>query len=138
MAVKRLKTRLIKRHRSYSFDEAARILGVAKGTLRRWVIDGLPILTDQRPHLILGADLIDFLEKRRSRQQKCKLPECFCFRCRTPRMPAFGAVEIFAVKGGSGNLRALCECCSTVMHKRVAATKLGELSKLVDVSLILG
>ena len=137
MAAKRLRIRLVKRHRSYSFDEAARTLGVAKGTVRRWVSAGLPVMTDQRPYLILGADLIDFLEKRTSRRQKCRLPECFCFRCRAPRMPAFSAVEFFG-RGSSGNLRALCECCSTVMHKRVATAKLGELRKLVDVTLMQG
>lgn len=50
--------RAVKIHRSYTVEEAARATGYAKGNVRRWVSSGLlPALTDQRPHLILGADL---------------------------------------------------------------------------------
>ena len=81
MAVRRPNRRAIKQHYSYTSEEAARVLGVSKGTVRRWMKDGLPCLTDQRPFLILGTDLRDFLKYRNRPRQTCQLNECFCFRC---------------------------------------------------------
>jgi DNA-directed RNA polymerase specialized sigma24 family protein len=45
MAGKRPTGQRIKTHRSYDVTEAARALGVAKGTVRRWLKDGLPCRT---------------------------------------------------------------------------------------------
>jgi len=64
MARHRLRRQCVKVHRSYTVDEASRLLGVAKGTVRRWMTAGLPFLTDQKPALILGADLAAFLKAR--------------------------------------------------------------------------
>ena len=51
----------IKIHRNYTVDEVARIRGVAKITVRRWIKGGLPALTDRKPTLILGEDFAQFL-----------------------------------------------------------------------------
>ena len=130
---RRITARSISKHRSYSVDEAARALGVAKGTVRRWLKDGLPALTDQRPALITGAALIAFLDARAKPPTRCALNECFCFSCRAPRRPAFGEVEFHVLAPSNGNLRALCEVCTTVMHKRVSTAKLDALRGLATV-----
>jgi excisionase family DNA binding protein len=136
MSGKRLSRQNIRRHRSYTIDETAKLLGVAKGTVRRWIAAGLlPALTDERPYLILGEDLCEFLAKRAPPRQKCRLDECFCFRCRRPSEPAFAAVEIELTDNTSGNLRALCATCATVMHKRIGLGKLDALSALVEVTI---
>ncbi len=58
--------RRVKRNRNYSYDEAARLLEVHPRTVRNWVQrDGLQALTEQRPHLIIGSVLSDFLRHRR-------------------------------------------------------------------------
>ena len=116
--------RRIRLHRNYTVDEAARALGVAKGTVRRWLKVGLPSIADRRPLLILGVDLVGFLRARRAKKATCRLDECYCFSCRAPRRPAFNAVEFIPLTSKGGNLRALCEECSTVMHKRVSTTPL--------------
>jgi hypothetical protein len=136
MARRRHNGRSIKRHRSYTVDEAARALKVAKATMRRWIKDGLSVLTDQKPCLILGPDLIDFLDHKASAKKSCRLHECYCFSCREPKVPAFNAVEFFPITITSGNLRALCETCLTVMHKRVSVAKLETLSAVVDVTIM--
>ena len=52
---KRQHRRMVKIHRSYTVDEAARGLGVAKGTVRRWLNSGkLSAIEGLRPALILG------------------------------------------------------------------------------------
>lgn len=66
--------RSIKLHRSYTVDEASRTIGSAKGTIRRWIKSGaLPALTDQKPNLILGEDLIDYLKARAKPGPKMEL-----------------------------------------------------------------
>jgi len=135
MAKGRANHRGIKRHRSYTVDEAARALNVAKGTVRRWQKAGLPSIRDQQPALILGDDLIDYLATRRPQKQSCKLDECFCFSCRAPR-PAAGRMADVTTNGTTtGNLRALCATCLTVMHKRLSVSKISELQRLLDVTI---
>lgn len=128
--------RSIKTHRNYTVDEAARALGVCKGTIWRWLAAGLPAITDQRPILILGSDLVEYIRARRAPKQKCRLHECFCFSCRAPRSPVFGAVEYHPITPTGGNMRALCEVCSTVMHKWVAADHLKALVTILDVTMM--
>ncbi|WP_018698726.1 helix-turn-helix domain-containing protein [Amorphus coralli] len=126
----------MKKHRSYTVDEAARTLNVTKGTVRRWMKDGdLPALTDQRPTLILGHDLIAFLDGRRRDRKTCQLHQAYCFRCRAPGDPAYGEVEIKLDTNGAGMMEALCATCTTVMHKRVSASRLPELQAKVKVTI---
>lgn len=132
--VRRITARAISKHRSYSVDEAARALGVAKGTVRRWLKDGLPALTDRRPALITGRDLIAFVASRAKPRATCALHECFCFGCRAPRAPAFDEVEYHPLTPTSGNLRALCAVCATVMHKRISTARLEALRRVVSVN----
>ncbi|GAB4363821.1 MAG: hypothetical protein Kow0026_28560 [Oricola sp.] len=123
----------IKLHFNYTYEEIARALGVSKGTVREWVKRGLPALTEQKPHLVLGQDLIEFHARRKAEKARCALNECYCFRCRAPSMPAFGEVEILAASATTANMRALCERCATVMHKRISLKRLPELEQLVRV-----
>lgn len=125
----------VKLHLNYTVEEAARVTGNCKGTVRRWLKEGLPALFDQKPALILGGDLIDYLKGKQGRKQKCRLHECFCFSCRKPSTPAFGEVEVFMLTPDSGNLRALCERCATVMHKRISVARVSELKALATVTI---
>ena len=122
--------RAIKSHRSYTVDEAARALGLTKGTVRRWIRNGqLPALTDKRPHLIRGEDLKDFLKARKAPKAKCRPDELYCVKCRAPRIPKDRQVQISASNNTSGNLHGLCPVCGTRMHKHVSLARLPELRK---------
>lgn len=128
--------RRVKLHRSYTVDEAARALGVCKGTVRRWIkAHDLPALTDRKPVLILGGDLIDFGKARTRAKQTCAPGELYCVRCRAPRNPAGGMAEFIPLNPGGGNLRAICETCETLMHRRVSLGQLPELQRLLDVTI---
>jgi hypothetical protein len=126
--------RRIKKHRSYTVDEAARTLGASKGTVRRWTKSGLPALVDQKPMLILGADLIEFGGGRRKPKCKCAPDECYCVRCRVPRTPFDREAEYVPLNGTGGNLRGLCPICTTLMHKRVSLRQLPAISALLELS----
>jgi len=73
MATRRPSRRAVKLHRNYTVDEAARVLGISKGTVRRWVKTGLAAITDRKPILILGGDLIAFIDARLATKQRCQL-----------------------------------------------------------------
>lgn len=136
MAVRRYRLNGIKVHRNYTVDEVARSLKVAKGTVRRWLKGGLPAIADRRPLLILGRELIEFLTRRAPIRSRCQLDECYCFSCRAPRHAAFGEAEFIPLSASSGNLRALCETCATVMHKRIATGKLPTVQSILKVTIV--
>ena len=121
MARTRLNPMLSKINRSYTVEEVARIYGLNRETVRRWLRDGgLCAIDDRRPALIQGAALRAFLAARR---QAAKRPTptgmLHCFGCRAGRPPALGMADYLPPEGGGpGNLRALCEACGTIMNRR--------------------
>lgn len=86
--VKRPNHRVVRSARSYTIPEVAGVLGVSVGTVRSWVRSGLPAMVAQRPFLILGCELRDFLNARRAKfKASLQADELFCFSCKTARKP---------------------------------------------------
>ena len=79
---------------------------------------------------------LEYLNSRAASKQKCQLHECYCFSCRKPKAPALGMADYIPLTASSGNLRALCETCSTIMHKRVAVARLEVLKAVLDVTVM--
>lgn len=121
-----LDPRRAKVHYSYTIAEAAKLFGVHRNTVRAWIKAGLETVKAGRVLLILGDALRAFLEKRR-RSRRCKTPPgwLYCFRCRAPRQPALGMVELIQARAGSANVRAFCEC-GALMHRRVSLARLDQ------------
>jgi DNA-binding XRE family transcriptional regulator len=127
--------RRVKIHRSYAVEEAARLLGAHKNTIRAWVKGGLPTCDRKRPTLILGRDLAAFLKDRRTRRkQPCQLDEIYCVRCRAPKTPAANMVEYKPVTEKIGNLTAICPDCYSIMNRRVSVAKLGSVQGKMGVT----
>lgn len=119
MPARRVNPRLAKLHRSYSVPELAATFGVHKNTVRQWQREGLEPLDSSRPTLFQGATIRAFLSKRNaSRKRPCMPGTLYCFRCRQPRAPALGMVDYVPINAASGNIRAFCDICETVMHRR--------------------
>jgi excisionase family DNA binding protein len=128
--------RLIKIHRNYTVDEAARTLQTHKNTIRTWLKNGLPAIDNRRPTLIHGLDLRNFLEGRRRRaKQPCPPGHIYCVRCRAPRMPAGNMVEYVPITATSGNLRAICPDCETLIHRRTSIANLETLRADLETAL---
>ena len=119
MAAPRVNPHVVKIHRCYSVPELAARLAVHKNTVRQWQRDGLAPIDASRPVLFQGAVVRAFLAKRNaSRKRPCLPGTLYCFRCREPRPPALGMIEYLALDAVSGNLRAICATCDTMMHRR--------------------
>jgi len=132
---KRAGWRNVKVHRSYTIEEAAQKTGVAKGTVARWLAGGkLPAITDRRPYLILGQDLIAFLKAGKSPKQKCRLHEAYCFSCREVREPAGNMADLVQVSATTGDLQSLCCHCGGMMHKRVSMSQKAALKAALDLT----
>lgn len=127
--------RAVKSHESYTVEEAARNQGVDKRTVRRWRKSGLPALTEKKPCIILGGDLVDFLKARKQPKQTCKPEECYCFKCRAPRKAAFREAEYKPITPTNGQLIALCGECTTLMHKRVSLATLEALKGILHITI---
>lgn len=124
--MRRINPRCAKLHRSYAAHELAERLDVHKNTVRHWIKDGLPVVDGTRPVLILGSDFQEWWGKRRKAAKRpCQLGQMYCFKCREPKAPALGMVEFVATNAITGNLKALCETCGTMMHRR---------TRLVDIA----
>ncbi len=128
--------RAVKLHQNYTVEEVARNQRVAKGTVRRWLALGLPALKEQKPCLIVGGDLVDFLKAQRRPKQTCKMEECFCFGCKAPRKAAFGEAEYKPVNATNGQMIALCEQCTTVMHKCISLAAMEALKGILVFKII--
>lgn len=128
--------RLVKIHRNFTVDEAAKSVGVAEETIRRWVKSGgLPAITDKIPTLILGGDLFDFLQARSAKRPKLPVHQCYCFKCRGPRAPAGGMADYIPRTPTTGTFRALCEVCLTVMNKVISASAIQLIEGIVELSI---
>lgn len=116
---------LVKTHRSYTVSEIAECLGVHRNTVREMLRRGLPTCDLQRPVLILGRDLAEFLRARRANSKRpCKPGEVYCVRCRAPRRPAGEIAEYRPKTSTLGNLVGICPDCDCLIHRRVSLAKL--------------
>jgi len=125
MPVRRANPGAVKMHRSYTAGELADRLGVHKNTVRHWQEQGLSPIDGSRPVLYHGAAVRAFLKKRNaSRKRPCPPGTLYCFRCRAPRPPALGMVDFVETRPGTGNLKAMCGMCETIMHRRARLSAL--------------
>jgi hypothetical protein len=127
--------RLVKIHRCYTVEEVARLLGVHKNTVRRWVKDGLATIDYNRPMLILGHVLVEFLHIRRTKnKQTCKPGELYCVRCRGPKFPAGGWAEYLPANEKFGTLKAICPDCDCIINRRVSLAKIWQVCGNLDIT----
>ncbi|QYK39826.1 MAG: helix-turn-helix domain-containing protein [Paracoccaceae bacterium] len=120
-----------------TIPETARAIGVSTGAVRDWIRKGLPVLGDDRPTLVRGADLKAWLAARkRSRRIDLAPHEFMCLRCKAARVPLGGLVDCRVQNGRTLRLEAICPDCDTQMHRFAAQAALAEIVRLFDVNLI--
>lgn len=132
--VKRFDARRVKIHRSYGVEEAARVSGSHRNTVRNWLRQGLSAVDAHRPILIRGADLRRFLAARRLRgKSPCTPGQLYCVRCRAPKHPVAQTVQYIAIAAASGNLKGRCPDCGTDIYRRVSLRRLASVTGVLTV-----
>lgn len=132
---KRVSAFRIKKHRQYTYEEAAEALGVTPQTLRAWRGDGLSVLSEKIPHLILGYVLKEFIiERSGNAKQPLEDDEFYCLRCKAPRKP-FGMMADYIPKTPTaGCLMTLCEVCEVRCNRLVRAEDIPRLSQIFEIA----
>lgn len=121
LSKRRPNPRLVKIHRSYTVGEAARVCGVHKNTVRRWIKEGLECCDTRRPTLILGCVLRAFLEHKRAKHRRALKPgEIYCVKCRAAQRPDQGFVDLEPYTDKVGNLVGICPTCESLIYRRVS------------------
>ncbi len=136
MARYRIDRRRIKVHRCYTVEEIARLLGTCRATVRRWLKNGLTAIDDQRPAMVRGADLLEYLTGRVKPKSRCPPGYCYCVKCRAAHLPAGAMAELIVLTAATGNLRGLCPACGTMMHRRMALAQLESIRTILDVTIV--
>jgi hypothetical protein len=122
---------------SYTVQDIAELYGIHKNAILRWVKDGLPIIDKQKPYLIHGGDLREYLQKKRAaRKQKCRPDEFYCCKCRVPRRAWENVADIHIRNASKLSLSSLCAVCSTPVFRAGAVKKLPEYQKIFSIQTI--
>ncbi|WP_039953962.1 helix-turn-helix domain-containing protein [Rhodanobacter thiooxydans] len=123
-------------HRNYDVEEAARICGVHRNTVRQWIKQGLPVCDDRRPMIVLGPELRAFLQAKRTRNKcPCGPGRIYCMRCRTPKVPAGNMTDYLPSTSTGGTLAAICPDCGSMMYRRVSLAKLASIRGELDITM---
>lgn len=133
---RRIKWRSARSHFAYEVAELAETVGVCRATVRNWIKNGLPVITDERPILISGEDFKRWQQRRiKSRKQPCRPGELYCFKCRRPQPPALGMVDFIPGNSHTGSLSALCAACEGPMFRACRPDRIGQTMPDVHVSI---
>ena len=128
--------RLVRIHRNYSVEEVAKLFGIHKNTVRRWMNDGLETLDQRRPLLVHGVELSAYLQARRVKNKRpCQSGEIYCVRCRAPKQPAGDMAEYLPITVSQRQpKRGICRDCDAMIYRRVSLAKLPEIRGNLDIT----
>lgn len=110
----------IRQSRSYTYAELANLTGKCEATVRGWGKEGMHVLNEHKPHLVIGSDAKEFLNKRfHANKQNLAIGEVQCFTCRDRRSLEPGLAE-FTRNGPNGwRLVGLCSVCGNICNRIV-------------------
>ena len=129
---------LIKKRRSYSFQEVSELLGVHTRTVQTWKKQGLKILDDStKPFLVLGEELKRFLKLMMSkRRHQLQAGEFFCTKCKMPRLSKPDKVSVVFTNRKLGKnyqqviVKGVCSECNQSLTLFSSDKKIQELRLL--------
>lgn len=115
---KRYNPNKCKINRNYTISEIALLYDVHKNTVKTWLKRGLIKIDSQRPYLILGGDLRQFLKDLRGiNKRPCELGEIYCLKCHSPREPLQDSIIFEPESPTYGRLKGSCNVCYSAMNK---------------------
>jgi len=134
--------RLIKHRESYSFRQISEVLIVHPRTIQEWRKEGLKTISTEKPFLVMGYDLKEFLKARsKDRKTKLKENEFYCTRCRKAVESNNNQVSIRKLdktigKQGFNGLavQGICQTCGAKLNKFSHMGNVGNLKNIFNIS----
>ena len=123
-------TRLIKRKRSYTYKDIADLFAIHVRTVQEWRKEGLNILSESNPYLVMGRDLINFLNSRQKKRKVSLKPnEFYCVTCRKAVLPVSESIkekEQAMLGGGAKSIskEAICLNCKNKIFRFGSSKKM--------------
>lgn len=131
---RRISAARVKAHRCYTVEEAADAVNATPQTIHAWARQGLHVLTECRPFLILGCALKAFVdEMKEKRKRPMKAGQFYCMRCKDPRGAAFGMVTFHRGDMSGGEMEAFCEDCESAVRVKVKEADLPAWREIYEV-----
>lgn len=114
---KRANPMAVKANVTYDVFEAARALNVTPATIRNWIKDGLQAMTSQKPFLILGAAIREYLRaKYRDSKRPLEPDQLYCPSCKTGRVPLGNAAIQRPMTAHTDLLTGSCGTCGATIN----------------------
>jgi hypothetical protein len=133
---RRLSSHYVKTHRQYTYEEAGRAVGRSSQTVSGWRKEGLIVMDSQTPHLIVGANLKAFLDKRNNKAVlTLALDQFRCMRCGEATRAYGGMADYQPYTPERGALTTLCEVCEGACCKFVSKRQLDDLAGILTIAL---
>jgi hypothetical protein len=127
---KRANPMAVKAALTYEVIELAKALGVSHATIRNWIKDGLPVLSDKKPTLISGQAAREYLkEKNRSQKSPLEFDQLYCVKCRAGRKPNCMMVEVVANTSKTTRLKGSCGQCGATAGRIISNSKTHEFAQ---------
>ena len=112
-------------NRNYTVEEVANLYNVHKNTVRSWIKNqGLEVIDDIKPFLILGRELREFIRTNRTKnKRKCLPHEVYCLKCRKPQIPSENMADYIPISNSTGRLISLCPTCESLVNKYISLSQ---------------
>jgi uncharacterized protein YjcR len=138
---KNLNLRLIKQRESYLLKQISELLNVHMRTVQAWKQEGLPTINDEKPFLVMGYDLKEFLSKKiKNRKTKLQANQFYCTKCRKAARSTNNEVWIEVSEKTIGKqgfksfvIKGICEVCNSKLNRFSHEGKLEEIKNIYDV-----
>lgn len=116
---------------SYSVQDIAKLFHIHPNAIRRWFGDGLMRIDKQKPYLVHGSVLYDYLkDKQNSRKHRCSPTQFYCCKCQAPRVAAGNSVNIKIYNQKQLLIFGHCSECNTKINRIGSVKKLLEYQRI--------
>ena len=117
--------RLIKHRESYSLKQISETLKVHQRTVQEWRHEGLTTISTEKPFLVMGYDLKEFLNRKlQSKKIKLEANQFYCTKCRNAVITINNKVHLASLNKTIGNqgfnglmIKGICQKCGTKLNK---------------------
>ena len=134
--------RLIKHRESYTLKQISETLHVHPRTVQEWRGEGLKTISTEKPFLVMGYDLKEFLNKKlQSRKIKLEANQFYCMKCRNAGTSKNNEVHLASLNKTIGNqgfrgliVNGICQECGTKLNKFSHEGRLEELKNTFKIT----